>query len=226
MNNYDYDNNNDVNVPEFLDDSNGYNTNTNSADMSIFNMSDEELYEDEEPNYEKRRKPGKKGINSTIILCLIVIVILLVTSVVSVIYGLNQHKAYIADHDKITQLEAENTDLKNTNDALYLQITSLQNQIKENETAGTTTDPNAKYASGTKLYITQDGHTQGVREKASVDSDIVTKNGSDYTLYWGNSVVLTEDATVDSSGNYWGKIDGGYIRIEYNGEIWASTEIQ
>ena len=77
------------------------------------------------------------------------------------------------------------------------------------------------------LYITEDGGNQGVRVSASVDAETATdSDGTSIVKYWGDKVTLTGDATVDNDGNYWGKIDSGFIRIEYDGEIWATTEEQ
>ena len=57
--------------------------------------------------------------------------------------------------------------------------------------------------------------------------NVLCKYGIEYVddsfLNWGDRIVLVADAVKDNEGNYWGEIEQGYIRIEYNnGEIWAS----
>jgi len=228
MANYNYDDVNDetVDIPDFVEDKD--NGDSSSVDMSIFKMSDEELYDDV-PKRETRRQdraPRKKS-NATIILCVILIGILLVTSVVSLIYAVKEHGKVTTLNTEITQLKAKNDELNTTVTALSSQIEALNKQIEEAKKGDTQADPNNKYPSGTVLYITQDGGSQGVRVKASKDADTATNSdGSLIVLYWGDKVTLTEDATVDSNGTYWGKTNNGYIRIEVDGEIWATTEEQ
>ena len=208
-----------ITIPDFMDDKDT----DSSVDMSIFKMSDDELYDDV-PKKEEKKKTSKKKVNSTLVLCLVVIGFLVVALTVVSVYAFKQHSSYIADHDKATQLEAANKDLTAKVSTLDAQVITLQAKIKEIEENGTVSDPDAKYKKGAKLYITEDGSSQGVRTKASVESEVVTKDGSDYVLYWGDTVTLVEDAKKDADGNYWGKIDGGYIRIEYDGEEWATLD--
>lgn len=219
----DFDDNN-VDIPDFLED-----TDSTSVDMSIFKMSDEELYDDV-PKKKENKEPksnGKKKSNSTIILCLVLIGILLVTSIVSLIYAVKEHGKVTTINDELSQVKAKNTDLENTVNALNTQIVELNAKIEEQKNSGTSSDPDNKYPSGTKLYITQDGGSQGVREKASKDSDtVLDSDGTPLVLYWGDSVTLTADATIDENGTYWGKCDKGYIRIIVGDEVWATTDPQ
>ena len=93
--------------------------------------------------------------------------------------------------------------------------------------AGNASDPNNKYPSGTVLYITEEGGNQGVRVSASVDAETATdSDGANIVLYWGDKITLIGNATIDNDGNYWGEINSGFIRIEYDDEIWATTEEQ
>lgn len=215
---------NNVDIPDFLED-----TDSTSVDMSIFKMSDEELYDDV-PKKKETKEPksnGKKKSNSTIILCLVLIGILLVTSIVSLIYAVKEHGKVTTINDELNQVKAKNTDLQNTVNALNGQIAELNAKIEEQKNSGTSSDPDNKYPSGTKLYITQDGGSQGVRQKASKDSDtVLDSDGTPLVLYWGDSVTLTADATIDENGTYWGKYDKGYIRIIVGDEVWATTDPQ
>lgn len=204
-----------ISIPEFMEDKDT----DSSVDMSIFNLSDEELYDDV-PKKSDKKKTDKKKSNSTIVLCLVVIGVLITALTVVSIYAVQQHNAYAKDHDKITQLETANKDANAKVSALEAQVETLQAQIKENETSGTTSDPDSKYKAGSKLYITEDGHEYAIRKQAKLDSE------KGETMYWGESIVLTEDAIVDGDGNYWGKIDGGYFPLELDGVALVSSDKQ
>ena len=204
-----------ISIPDFMDDKDT----DSSVDMSIFNLPDEELYDDV-PKKSDKKKTEKKKSNSTIVLCLVVIGVLMAALTVVSIYAVQQHNAYAKDHDKITQLEAANKDANAKVNELQNQLDTLQAQIKEKETSGTTSDPNSKYKSGTKLYITEEGHEYAIRKQAKLDSE------KGEVKYWGESIVLLEDGIVDADGNYWGKVEGGYFPLEYNGEVFASSEKQ
>lgn len=223
MNLFDKDENKNVDIPDFVEDKDD----STSVDMSIFKMSDDELYDDSAKE-EKANKPLKKKSNSTIILCLVLVVILLVTSVVSVIYALKEHKSAATLTEQVSQLTAQKVDYESKINALNAQVTELNAKIDEIKNAGTTVDPDNKYPKGTKLYITEAGGVppQAVRSKADVNSETVyNEDGTPVLLDWDfdTPVVLIADATKDANGNYWGKIDSGYFRIEYNGEIWATA---
>lgn len=223
MNDYDNQKTDTVDIPDFVEEKEDTDS---SVDMSIFKMSDDELYDDA-PKSENKNSQGKKKSNSTLVLCLVLICILLVTSAVGIIYSLKEHKKVSSLNDEITQLKATNNDLQTKIGTLNSEKEALEAKLKEKENAGTSSDPNNKYPSGTTLWITEDGSTQGVRVTASKDAETaVDSEGNMIVLYWGDKVVLTADATVDSNGTYWGKIDTGFIRIETNGEVWASTEQQ
>lgn len=224
MNLFEKDETNTLDIPDFVEDKDA--TESTSVDMSIFKMSDDELYDDEpkkkisKESSDNGSAPKKKS-NSTILLCLVLIGVLLVTAGVSIFYAFKEHSSKAELEATISQLTAQNNDLQNSINALNGQIAELNAKIEQNNNAGSSTDPNKKYASGAILYITEEGAGQGVKEKASMDADF-----TDETLYWGDKVTLLADATVDSDGTYWGKIDKGYIRIEYKGEIWASLDPQ
>lgn len=205
-----------VDIPDFVEDKD---TDSTSVDMSIFKMSDEELYDDVPSKQENNEvKQTKKKSNATLILCLILTGVLLVTTVVSLIYAIKEHGNVSSLNDQIAQLNMQITDLNSKNAELTSKNTELQNQLVAKETEGTTVDAEGKYAKGVTLKITEDGNGMGVTTAAN------TEEFTDITLYWGDKVKLTADATKDSNGNYWGKTKDGYIRIEYNGEIWAEID--
>ena len=213
-------NNNGIDIPDFVEDKDS--TDSTSVDMSIFKMSDEELYDDV-PKAEKepKQKGNKKKSNSTLVLCLVLCAVLLLVAIVAGVYAIKANGTISEYEAKVTALTAKNTELENSIQGLNTQIATLNEQLKQKEEAGTQSDPNNKYPKGTVLYVTEAGNAMGVKETASADSEF-----TDTTLYWGDEVTLLSDATKDANGNYWGKIESGFIRIEYNGEVWASTEKQ
>lgn len=209
-----------IDIPDFVEDKDA--TTSSSVDMSIFKMSDEELYDDvpEEGKGDEKISHKKKS-NSTLILCLILVAILLLISTVSIIYGLKQHSKVSTLETELSQVKAQNTDLQNQVATLNGDISTLNGRLKELQEGGAKTDPDNKYPSGTVLYITETGGSMGVRVAPKEDAE-----KTDITLYWGDKVTLIDNAVVDDDGNYWGKIDDGYIKIVYDGEEWASTEQQ
>lgn len=221
MNIFDDDKNKTYDIPDFIEDKDDDSV---SVDMSIFDLPDEELYDD----VKKKDKPRiRKKSNTTIILCIIVIVILLATTAIGVILAIKGSKSASKLEDELKQVKATISDYQNQINTKDATISALSAEIEKLKNSNTIVDSNNKYPSGTRLWITADGSNQGVRVSADTDSDTAKKSdGSSYVLYWGDDVKLISDATKDSDGNYWGKIDGGFIRIEFDGEIWASTQEQ
>lgn len=224
MNLFEKDENKGMDIPDFVEEKDDTDS---SVDMSIFKMSDDELYDDvkKEEKVSNKNSGGKKKSNSTIVLCLVCIGILLVTSIVSTFFAIREHSNAATLTDQVNQVKASYNDLQNQLNQANAKVEELTKQIEDAKKAGTSSDPNNKYPSGTLLYITEAGHSQGVRVSASKDADnAVDADGSNIVLYWGDEVTLTADATVDSNGVYWGKYDKGFFRIEVDGEAWASTE--
>lgn len=239
------DNNKTVDIPDFVEEKDE--TTSSSIDMSIFKMSDDELYDDvpkkKEKVYSQEPSAPKKKSNAALILCLIFMLVFLATSVVSLIYAVKEHNEANDLRNKYSQLETIYNDTKANSEKLEAKVAELEKKIQESTSGNTVEDPNNKYPKGTVLYITEEGSIdapQGVRKKPSVDADTVTdSNGNNVLLFWGYKVTLAEDATKDADGNYWAKIsevidddgkttkiDTGYMRIEWDGEIWASKEEQ
>lgn len=215
-----------LDIPDFIEDKD---KDTSDVDMSIFKMSDDELYDDvpkkkEHKNSNLSSNPNKKKSNSTLVLCLVLCGILLLASIGAIIYGANEHSKVSKLNEEISQLKAQNTDLNTKVQALNTQVNDLTKKLDEEKNAGGAKDPNNKYPKGTTLYVTEDGQGMTIKKKASADAEAID---ADKTYAdWGDEFVLLEDAILDSNGNYWGKTKEGFIRIEYNGEIWCSTEEQ
>lgn len=215
-----------IDIPDFVEDKDA--DDSTSVDMSIFKMSEDELYDEPKSSDDKKeKKTGKKKSNSTLILCLILICILLAVSAGALVFAFKQRSEISNLKSQVTQLNSQVTELTTKNNTLENEKKTLEDKIKEIENAGTAADPNNPYPKGTVLYITEDGSTQGVRVKADSSSDTaVNSDGMNIVLYWGDEVTLLENATVDANGTYWGKIDTGFIRIKVGEEVWATTDPQ
>ena len=213
-----------LDIPDFIEDND---KDTGSVDMSIFKMSDEELYGDSKKKKSEKLEETtekKKNSNSTIILCLILIVILFIAAVGGIIFAVKKNSDYTKANDELTQVKATINDYQTRINNLTEQVNTLNEKIEELKKADTKSDPNSKYPKGTVLYVTEDGQGMTIKKQASMDAEAI--DAAQTYADWGDKFTLLEDATLDSNGNYWGKTEKGYIRIEYNGEIWCSKEQQ
>ena len=206
-------------VPGFMNDDD---TQSTSVDMSIFKMSDDELYDEpskkEANNYNKA--PKKKS-SSSILLAVLCILLFVVAAIAGFI-ALKEHSKASDLQTQLDQTIAQAADYQNQVSKLNGEISSLNQQIEDLKNAGTSSDPENKYSKGTDLYITEEGQSMGYKTKPSVDSDFVDST----ILNWGDKVTLIKDAVLDEKGNYWGETDKGFIRIVFDGKEWASTEKQ
>ncbi len=133
-----------LDIPDFVEDKTT--TNSESIDMSIFKMSDDELYDDVEENEEDYRevKPRTGRSNTSLVLCLIIIALLLITSVASLIYAFKQHSAYVKVNTSYLQVLANEETYKKQLAEKDATIEALNQQIanntgKKDDTAGTMT---------------------------------------------------------------------------------------
>ena len=212
-----------VDIPNFVaDEDNGEST---SVDMSLFQMSDDELYGKYSDQDEDSFEPNHKKSNIALIIAIAFACLFFVLSAVSIFYALNEHKKVTTLDNQVSQLKALNSDYQTKYSNLQKQLEELEKQIQEQpSTEDVTTDPDNKYPKGTILYITKDG--QGMVIKTEPNMSSATISGSKRYVDWGDKVTLIADAIIDADGNYWGQIDKGYIRIIYKGEVWASTKQQ
>lgn len=215
----------EIKIPGFVQDKG--NEDSDEVDMSIFKMSDEELYDDveEEEEEEEVTKPSRrrrKKSTAILILGLVLIGVLLITSFVSIIFAIKEHNKVSTLNTQVTQLKAANTDLTTQVNSLNNEIEELNKKLEEVQNGGAVVDPDNKYPKGTVLYVTEAGQGMGVKKTASMDSEFVDDSFYD----WGDKITLIADGVKDADGNIWGQIDKGFIRIEYKGEIWCTTEEQ
>lgn len=125
-----------LDIPDFVEDKTR--TDSSSVDMSIFKMSDDELYDDDEQNEESEEesRPKRKK-NSAMIMSLIVNLLLLLICAAMLVYAINQHKAYVKANTEYQQLQASQeaykqqiADKDKTIETLSKQIEDLQNKNK------------------------------------------------------------------------------------------------
>lgn len=206
-------------VPGFMKDDD---TQTTSVDMSIFKMSEDELYDEPLKKETKNvvKEPKKKSGSSTLLIVLCIL--LFVVSAVAGFIAFKEHSKVSDIQAQLDQAVAQTTDYQNQISSLNSQIADLNKQLDDLKNIGTFSDPDKKYVKGTDLYITEEGQSMGYKKKPSVDSEFVDSS----ILNWGDKVTLINDAVLDKDGNYWGETDKGFIRIVYNGKEWASTEKQ
>ena len=133
-----------LDIPDFVEDRTT--TNSESIDMSIFKMSDDELYDDVEETEESYQEKAPRGSrsNTSLVLCLIIIGLLLITTVASLIYAFKQYSAYVKANTSYLQVLANEETYKKQLAEKDATIEALNRQIEENagrkeETAGTMT---------------------------------------------------------------------------------------
>ena len=180
-NNYrlnDLDNDDTLDIPDFVEDKT---TTESSVDMSIFKMSDDELYdntdENEETEYDDDFKPvkKKKNSNSTIVICLILIAVLLATTIGALIYGVKQHNQYVKVNTENVQLKANEDSYKKQIAEKDATIASLTEQINnQSQGGGSSSGTNP---AGKLVYKIVDGPMH-FRVSPTSDADTTTYNGA------------------------------------------------
>ena len=209
-----------VTIPDFVEDKTGTKktamTDSTSVDMSLFKMSDDELYDDDDDdddgNTVQRRR---KGSNLTLVLCLILIFLLLLTSAAAVFYALRQRKAYKDTYAEYMQLKADketyNSELQKKQDT----IDELQKQIEELKKTPANTDLSYIIVSGPISF----------RVAPSVDAEGTTyegrSNANDGEVY--NVLEIVDDPNENPElERKWAKIaDNVYFCIGIKGSVWA-----
>lgn len=194
--------------------------------LSIFKLSDEELYGDAPKDPEEKKKTPMKKTKRNMIIMLVVTAVAVLATVVALLWGINQKNLYTEANEKVELLTAKNQTCEKEINTLNSRVSELEAQLKAAEEAGSK-KTDSEYKAGVTVMITEEGHTQTVRKKASEEKDnnlVIKDDGTSYVLYWGEKVKLVEDAIVDANGTYWGKIDKGYIRLIVDGVEWATVQ--
>ena len=223
-NNYNLNDDDTLDIPDFVEDK----TNTESSvDMSIFKMSDDELYDDnteenEETEYDDDFKPvkKKKNSNSTIVICLILIVVLLATTIGALIYGVKQHNQYVKVNTENVQLKANEDSYKKQIAEKDATIASLTEQINnQSHTSGGGSGTNPK---GNLVYKIVDGPMH-FRVSPTSDADTTTYNGATLANNGEefNVIEIVNDKDLGDKVK-WAKLaDNVYFCVDDNGNVYA-----
>ena len=204
-----------LDIPDFMEDKTT--TNSESIDMSIFKMSDDELYDDAEENEEEYRevKPRTGRVNTSLVLCLIIIALLLITSVASLIYAFKQHSAYVKANTSYLQVLANEETYKKQLAEKDATIEALNQQIANN--AGKKED-----TAGKMTYEITDGPVV-FRNKPTRDRDDDTLFNGQHQAYNGEKFQVLEvvKGTDDPDYSYARVGDSIYFCIGNSEETYA-----
>ena len=222
----DYDAYNDddtLDIPDFVEDKT---TTDSSVDMSIFKMSDDELYEDsneenDETEYDDDFKPVKKKGNksSTLVICLILIAVLLATTIGALIYGVKQHSAYVKVNTENVQLKAKEDSYQKQIAEKDATIANLTKQLEEKTSGGGGSGTNPK---GNLVYKIVDGPLH-FRVSPTSDADATTYNGESlaYNDKEFNVIEIVNDKDLGDKVK-WAKLaDNVYFCVDDNGNVYA-----
>lgn len=213
---YDVDEEDTVTIPDFVEDKTGKRpssmTDSTSVDMSLFKMSDDELYDDDDDETDSR-EPRRKGSGASLALCLVLIFLLLATSAAAVFYALKQRNAYKDVYVKYEQLQAQQSEYQKQIDSKDQMIDDLNRQIEElKKTPAKTTD---------KTYVVTDGPLT-FRDSASVDGSPVTFQGKEQAKDGEQYEILEIIEHDDDPGRYWGKLaEDVYIQMGYGEDMYV-----
>ncbi len=169
-----YEKKEELDIPDFIEDK----TNSDSSiDMSIFKMSDDELYDDVtdetdeyDEDYEDYQPKRKRKGNGPVIVCLIIIFLLLAALAGSVFYALKQHEAYVKANTAYLQVQANEDNYKKQIAEQGATIEALNKQIEEMQ------KNDGSIGEGNIVYEITDGGMR-FRVEPTSDAELTTYNG-------------------------------------------------
>lgn len=208
-----------LDIPDFFDEKTQETSDSGTVDMSIFKMSDEELYDDLEKQdddlEELSSTRSTRKLNTTALLGLIVMLLLLATCVGCLLYAVNQHRAYVKANTNYNQVLANQDAYKQQIAEKDAMIESLNKQIEELKN-------NNSHSAG--VYEIIDGpitfRSSAERPKEGEEDNFTTYNGYD-AAEDGEKFNVIE--IVNSSDGYiWAKVaDDVYFCLGTSDEVWA-----
>ena len=216
-----YEKQEELDIPDFIEDK----TNSdNSIDMSIFKMSDEELYDDVNENeqdydddYEdvKPRKKKKKA-NGALIVCLIIICLLLLSCAFAAFYAYKQHQAYVKANTAYIQMQANEENYKKQIAELNANIEELNKKIEDLK------NESEAMGDGNLIYEVIDGGMYFRKEPTS-DAELTTFNGASTAENGERYRVIEVVNDKDYGDRYkWAKIaDEVYFCLGSEDDVWA-----
>ena len=209
----------ELDIPDFVEDKTNTSTDSTSIDMSIFKMSDDELYDDVEAedyaeDYDEKPKKKRKA-NSSMVLALIIIFLLLGACVGAIIYAYKQHQEYVKVNTAYMQVQANEENYKQqiaekdaTIQNLTQQIEALQNQGAQGE--------------GNMIYVIVDGGMR-FRKAPTSDAELTEYNGASQVENGEKYRVIEVVNDKDLGDQYtWAKVaDEVYFCLGTKDEVWA-----
>ncbi len=209
-----------IDIPDFVEDKT---SDDNSVDLSIFKMSDDELYDNKEEiddDFEEEKpKRKKKNNGTTLIICLVLIVLLLATTIGSLIYAIKQRNAYVKVNTENVQLKANEDNYKKQLAEKDATIAALNEQINSKNTNPSSDTPSGQ---GTLVYEVVDGGMH-FRKAPTSDAEAITYNGKELASNGEkyNVIEIVNDRDLGDKLK-WAKIaDEVYFCVEDNGAVWA-----
>ena len=210
-----------VTIPDFVEDKtdtvsgNETTTGYSDPDLSIFKMTDDELYDEDDDDGEDEPRTRRKGGNVSLILCVIAMLLLLATSVAAVFYAYKQHQAYVNANTSYLQLQANENAYKKQIADKDAQIADLTKQIEELKEANSATP------AGSLIYEVVDGPLS-FRKAPGMDAELTTYNGNEKANTGQKFQVMEIIDDESEETRQWAKInDEVYFCIGYMGEVWA-----
>jgi hypothetical protein len=206
-----------IDIPDFVEDKTK--TESSTVDMSIFKMSDDELYDDVDETLENEDGeyvPRKKS--TALVLSMIINFILLAACIGAIVYALNQHKAYVKANTENQQITASQEVLKQQINERDQTIEQLNKQIEDLQKAKEST------ASGKYRIVDGPVTFRSTPTKNTDPSNATTYQGkseaSDGDEY--DVIEVVEDKDLHDQ-LYWAKVDDNvYFCIgNQKDDIWA-----
>lgn len=206
-----------LDIPDFVEEKTK--TESSTVDMSIFKMSDDELYDDvdeTEVNEDGEYAPRKK-MNTTLLLSLIINFILLAACVGAIIYALNQHKAYVKANTDYQQIQASQEVLKQQINERDLTIDTLSKQIEDLQKAKESATGKYRIVDGPVTFRSTPTKNENPSNATTYQGKSSAEDGDEYDV-----IEIVEDKVLHDE-LYWAKVaDDVYFCIgNQKDEIWA-----
>jgi flagellar basal body-associated protein FliL len=211
-----------LDIPDFIEDKTITDSST-SVDMSIFKMSDDELYDDtatsdndleDDDDYDELRPKKKRKGNTPMIICLVLIVLLLAGCIGSLVYALKQHQALVKTKTEYLQVQANEENYKRQIQEKDETISALTKQIEELKEAN-------KKGEGNMVYVVVDGPIS-FRVKPDSNSDATTYKNESYAYNDEQFNVIEVVAGENDSSYSWAKIaENVYFCLGTADDVWA-----
>ena len=206
-----------LDIPDFVEEKTK--TESSTVDMSIFKMSDDELYDDvdeTEVNEDGEYAPRKK-MNTTLLLSLIINLILLAACVGAIIYALNQHKAYVKANTDYQQIQASQEVLKQQINERDLTIDTLTKQIEDLQKAKESATGKYRIVDGPVTFRSTPTKNENPSNETTYQGKSSAEDGDEYDV-----IEIVEDKDLHDE-LYWAKVaDDVYFCIgNQKDEIWA-----